>query len=135
MFIKSKYTIAFKASNKKSYIIFNSSSGSIAYLEDNDEIKTLKSLFKTGFSEPNSDLENTLVEEGYFVPDNIDEIAMVDKSREYYKEHSKHYELILYPTEECNFRCTLGAFFIQLTKQFSSIRICYIFTKCYNWIK
>lgn len=106
MFIKSKYTIAFKASNKKSYIIFNSSSGSIAYLEDNDEIKTLKSLFKTGFSEPNSDLENTLVEEGYFVPDNIDEIAMVDKSREYYKEHSKHYELILYPTEECNFRCT-----------------------------
>lgn len=54
----------------------------------------------------NDDMVKSLYNKGFIVDDNIDEYAIAKKDiQEYLSKNDKKFELVLYVTDQCNFRC------------------------------
>ncbi|NNU98736.1 radical SAM protein [Geobacillus sp. DSP4a] len=102
---KSRYTIKHET-QEGTLILFNTFSGAIATIEDVKTKEKVKTILREGLlCEPANELETELINQHFLVHHSTDENRLVDLMRDMEKNRKDHYELILYSTEECNFRC------------------------------
>ncbi|MGP3562249.1 radical SAM protein [Geobacillus sp. BK01] len=85
-------------------ILYNSYTGAIGAVAEDEKAAVLKALKRTGIDRELSPVEQTLVECGFLVAENVDE-----KRRAQFLHQSLHrtdvMHLVILPTEACNFRC------------------------------
>ena len=85
-------------------ILYNSYTGAIGAVAEGERAAVLEALKRTGIDRELSPVEQTLVECGFLVAENVDE-----KRRAQFLHQSLHrtdvMHLVILPTEACNFRC------------------------------
>ena len=99
----SKYNMLIN--NNGCFILYNSKNAAFVKMDKKEDIKSFQKL-----NENSLDLENPIVKalynRGYIVDDNIDEYEEVKKEIEnLYALRHKTLQLMIYVTEQCNFRC------------------------------
>ncbi|MFI9597882.1 radical SAM protein [Nonomuraea sp. NPDC052265] len=62
-------------------------------------------LLKSGTPAAADAIIGALATQGVLVPEDLDELLLVDSMERYYKQRRDALQLILMPTEKCNFRC------------------------------
>lgn len=103
-YIPSKFN-ALSKTDDGGVILYNSYTGAIVDFSDEEKAEVMGSLKRTGTEALDSDVKKSLFDNGFIVPENVDE-----KRRAEYLHQSMHrtdmLHLILMTTEQCNFRCT-----------------------------
>lgn len=103
-YVPSKFN-ALSHTDDGSLILYNSYSGAIVNFSSEEKEDVMNCLKVTGIEELDSEVRQSLYDNGFIVPSNIDE-----KRRAQYLHQSMHrtdqMHLILMTTEACNFRCT-----------------------------
>ena len=105
-------TVLFKASRFNamrfvggSLFLANSFTGAVVGFDSEEMASTQRLLRGTISSEEFSPLAQALVENGFLVPADRDEMRGVDNLHDTLND-ARSFELVLLPTEACNFRCT-----------------------------
>ncbi|WPA86215.1 radical SAM/SPASM domain-containing protein [Bacillus cereus] len=102
---KSRYTVRHETADGI-LILYNTLSGAIATVDQPTEREEIKHILRAGLVKPpQNENERLLVENDFLVKPDLDERVLADVYRNQEKYRSDHYELTLYSTEECNFRC------------------------------
>ena len=103
-YVPSKFN-ALSKTDDGGVILYNSYTGAIVDFTDKEKSEVMDSLKRTGTKTLDSEVKKALFDNGFIVPENIDE-----KRRAAYLHQSMHrtdmLHLILMTTEQCNFRCT-----------------------------
>ncbi len=87
-------------------VLWNTLSGKITTFKPEDRTKVLNLLTKNGFEAPKEKLVKYLVDRGYLVRKGVDEYRLFQGlfGKQHYRTDTL--ELMLMPSEDCNFRCT-----------------------------
>ena len=103
--VPSRYNVRATAEDGR-LVLWNTLSGKMTVFKPEDREKVVGLLKKKGFEAPKEKLVEYLVERGYIVRKGVDEYRMFQQL--FGKEHFRTdaLELILMPSEDCNFRCT-----------------------------
>ncbi|MFV9510433.1 radical SAM protein [Tepidibacillus sp. LV47] len=86
-------------------VLYNSYTGAIASFSEEEKGEILLALKREGIKGELSDPLKRLVESGFLVPDHVNE-DMRAKFLHQSLHRTDQMHLVLFPTEECNFRCT-----------------------------
>ncbi|MGE6313536.1 radical SAM protein [Bacillus cereus] len=104
---KSRFNVR-STTNSGELILYNSLSGAIGIVPADDK-ETADSLLKKGIINEgvldNTPLATDLIANGYFVPSDSNEYQKAAELHHNYFNNEKTLQLIIMPTEECNFRC------------------------------
>ncbi|MFC6903283.1 radical SAM protein [Nonomuraea dietziae] len=91
--------------SQRQLLIYNTMSSAFVRLEQ-PTADRVALLLKSGMPAAADDaLTSALAGQGVLVPEGLDELALVDSMERYYKQRKDCLNLILMPTEKCNFRC------------------------------
>ncbi|HVR96858.1 MAG TPA: radical SAM protein [Thermoanaerobaculia bacterium] len=103
--IPSRYNVRATAEDGR-LVLWNTLSGKITVFESEDREAVLSLLQRKGFEAPKEKVVDYLVERGYLVRQGVDEFRHFQQvfGRQHYR--TDVLELILMPSEDCNFRCT-----------------------------
>ena len=100
-YIYSKYLYII-IDDDKGVIMYSTKTGNMVYLEDK-EFEDIKAYLKGVIS--SNDTINSMIEYGFLVSDETDEVKNIIDEHLYSLENSKVFHLTVYLTEECNFNC------------------------------
>ena len=103
--VPSRYNVRATAEDGR-LVLWNTLSGKITVFKSDDREMVLALLKRKGFEAPKEKVVKYLVERGYMVRQEVDEFRQFQ-----HRFGEQHYrtdalELILMPSEDCNFRCT-----------------------------
>lgn len=103
--VASRYTIRATADDGR-LVLWNTLSGKMTVIKAEDRERVLGLLTRTGFESPKEGIVDYLVERGYLVRKGVDEYRKFQHlfGQQHYR--TDLLELILMPSEDCNFRCT-----------------------------
>lgn len=103
--IPSRYNVRATADDGR-LVLWNTLSGKITVFKPEDREVVLGLLSQRGFEAPKEKLVEYLVERGYLVRKGVDEYRQFQQlfGQQHYRADAL--ELILMPSEDCNFRCT-----------------------------
>jgi uncharacterized protein len=112
-FRPSRFNVVTKAEDIGAVVLYNSMRGSVFKVGSplGERVHSLLHNRKSVLSQPDPDSEervlfDTLVAKGFLVSSSHDELAAADDLRDRRKNRTDRLELIIMPTEACNFRCT-----------------------------
>jgi len=103
--VASRYTVRATAEDGR-LILWNSLSGKITAIKAQDREAVLGLLTRSGFEAPKAGVVKYLVDRGYLVRKDADEYRKFQQTFGQQHYRSDVLELILMPSEDCNFRCT-----------------------------
>lgn len=105
MYMKlSKYNLLVKVED--SLILYNSKNAAYVRIKGQDEINKIKKLIEEKDFSVDENMLKALYSRGYIVDDNIDEYQQIkEKIEKIYDDQAKTLMLMVYVTEQCNFRC------------------------------
>ncbi len=87
-------------------ILYNSRKAKCVQIYQEPELSKFKELLETKKFDPKSMMVKSLYKRGYIVDDGVDEYAEAKKEiEELYQKAGKTLSILLYVTENCNFRC------------------------------
>ncbi len=88
-----------------SLVLANTYSGACAVIAPKDREEALSLLQPGNESLPENEAVAALAGQGFFVPKGTDELKRVRHLQAHTTSSSTHQHLIIFPTEQCNFRC------------------------------
>jgi uncharacterized protein len=102
--IPSRYNVRATAEDGR-LVLWNTLSGKLTVFKSEDREAILELLQRKGFESPKGKVVEYLVERGYLVRQGVDEFRQFQQlfGRQHYR--TDVLELILMPSEDCNFRC------------------------------
>lgn len=104
---RSRFNALSKTYNNE-LILYNSYTGAIGVVPE-DETATVKQLLRQGVIEESlvtqQPILQDLIDNGFFIPEEVDEFVEASRLHKEYYHNNRVAQLILFPTEECNFRC------------------------------
>lgn len=103
--VASRYTIRATAEDGR-LVLWNTLSGKITVIKPEDREAVLGLLTRNGFEAPKEGVVEYLVDRGYLIPRGVDEYRKFQHLFGQQHHRSDVLELILMPSEDCNFRCT-----------------------------
>lgn len=114
MFRPSRFNIVTKTDDGEAVVLYNSMRGSVFKVRSplGERVHSLLHNRKNTLPRPGPDdaeevrLFDTLIAKGFLVEAEHDELADADELRDRRKNRTDRLELIIMPTEACNFRCT-----------------------------
>lgn len=87
-------------------LLYNSRQAKCVQIYQEPELSRFKELLETKKFDPKSMMVKSLYKRGYIVDDGVDEYAEAKKEiEELYDKTGKNLSILLYVTENCNFRC------------------------------
>ena len=102
--VPSRYNVRATAEDGR-LVLWNTLSGKLTVFKPEDREPVLELLQKKGFAAPKEKVVEYLVERGYLVRQGVDEFRQFQQlfGKQHYRTDAL--ELILMPSEDCNFRC------------------------------
>lgn len=104
---KSRFNVLSKTYDNE-LILYNSFTGAIGVVPESQK-STVKQFLRQGVIEESmidqQPILEDLIDNGFFIPEEIDEFEEAARLHKEYYHNSKIMQLIIFPTEECNFRC------------------------------
>jgi uncharacterized protein len=88
-----------------SLVVYNTRSGKICIFPPRVAAAVEKCLSHTGIQNGRSSLGAFLAQRGFLVPENTDEVLEWDRTSSRAHSRTDSLDLVLFPTEDCNFRC------------------------------
>lgn len=103
--VASRYTIRATTEDGR-LVLWNTISGKITAIKAEDREKVIALLTRSGFEAPKAGVVGYLVDRGYLIRKGVDEYRKFQHlfGQQHYR--TDVLELILMPSEDCNFRCT-----------------------------
>ncbi len=114
----SKYNIFVETDN--GIALYNSLNTNCVNIHKKEEVDKFMNLVKTGDINPSDQMVKELYKRKYIVDDDVDEYKQAQEDLEqYYAQRDRVLNIMLYVTENCNFRCVY-CFEEHLNKNFST---------------